>query len=233
MARRGRILLYLHLFPLFSLVQSLSDTSPTFLVTNFGATGDGRHYDTAAIQSAIDACPARTACLVSFPPGTFLTATIHLKSGIVLDVREGATILGGARIEDYPGERSRWYVVLAENASDVGITGGGAVDGQGLAFVERFDERKNVMVSWNRTGACSGDECRPRLVGFVGCRNVRVWNVTFTKPAYWWSVLASLYLSISILRRKIASVVDLFGMKPNWLPEMVVVALNLLSISFS
>lgn len=108
-----------------------------------------------------------------------------MKSGVVLDIREGATLLGGKRLEDYPKEEWRWYVVLAENASDVAITGGGVVDGNGLSFVERFDERKNVMVSWNTTGACLGDECRPRLVGFIACRNVVVSNITFTEPAYW------------------------------------------------
>lgn len=76
-------------------------------------------------------------------------------------------------------------MVVAENASDVAITGGGVIDGQGLKFVEKFNEKKNVMVSWNRTGACLGDECRPRLVGFIGCRNVNIWNVRFTHPAYW------------------------------------------------
>lgn len=76
-------------------------------------------------------------------------------------------------------------MVVAEDATDVGITGGGEIDGQGLEFVERFDERKNVMVSWNRTGACFDDECRPRLVGFLRCRNVRVWNISLTQPAYW------------------------------------------------
>lgn len=79
-------------------------------------------------------------------------------------------------------------MVLAENASDVGITGGGVVDGQGLKFVVTKNERKNVMVSWNQTGECSGDECRPRLVGFLGCRNVHVWNVRLNEPAYWWCV---------------------------------------------
>ncbi|PON91654.1 Pectate lyase superfamily protein [Trema orientale] len=169
-------------------IQSRPDTSPrTFSVTDFGASGDGLRYDTAAIQSAIDACPGGQRCRVVFPPGgTYLTGTVRLKSGVVLEVREGATVLGGARMEDYPREQWRWYVVVAENASDVGITGGGAIDGQGRAFVERFDERKNVMVSWNRTGACYGDECRPRLVGFLGCRNVVVSNVTLTQPAYWW-----------------------------------------------
>lgn len=95
-------------------------------------------------------------------------------------------MLGGTKLEDYPKEFNRWYVVLAENVSDVGITGGGVVDGQGLKFVMRFNERKNVMVSWNSTGACLGDECRPRLVGFIGCTNVKVWSVRLSEPAYWW-----------------------------------------------
>ncbi|KAI6673803.1 hypothetical protein NL676_001709 [Syzygium grande] len=162
-------------------------------VRDFGAAGDGRCYDTAAIQAAIDACHASVlaaaapgcTCRVAFPPGKYLTKTVRLRSGVVLDIESGATVLGGTEIGDYPAESDRWYVILAEGASDVGITGGGVVDGQGLKFVRRFDERKNVMVSWNETRACLGDECRPRLVGFIGCTNVRVWNVTLNQPAYW------------------------------------------------
>ncbi|ONK68498.1 uncharacterized protein A4U43_C05F12350 [Asparagus officinalis] len=41
------------------------------------------------------------------------------------------------------------------------------------------------MVSWNQTGDCEGDECRPRLVGFIGSKNVRVWDITLNQPAYW------------------------------------------------
>ncbi|CAL9025861.1 unnamed protein product [Prunus brigantina] len=169
--------------PTIELPHSLS---ATISVVDFGATGDGVHYDTSAIQSAIDSCPALSPCHVTFPPGrTYLTATIRLKSGVVLDIQEGATLLGGPRLEDYPKEQNKWYVVLAENASDVGISGGGVVDGQGLKFVTRFDERKNVMVSWNWTGACLGDECRPRLVGFINCRNVNLSNLRLRQPAYW------------------------------------------------
>ncbi|CAL5430821.1 unnamed protein product [Camellia sinensis] len=156
-------------------------------VSDYGAVGDGVHYDTLHIQAAIDACSsAPGVCRVFFPPGTYLTSTLFLKSGVVLDLHRGAKILGGTKLEDYPAESStRWYVVLAEDADDVGITGGGEINGQGLKFVERFDERKNVMVSWNRTGACFGDECRPRLVGFLRCRNVRVSNISLIEPAYW------------------------------------------------
>ncbi|XP_010431435.1 PREDICTED: uncharacterized protein LOC104715754 [Camelina sativa] len=189
-----------------SLVQSQSYTSHskiqlpgdslTLSVTDFGATGDGINYDSSAIQSTIDACNRHCAssssiCRVVFPSGTYLTAKLHLRSGVVLDVTEDAVLLGGPRIEDYyPAETSSdWYVVVANNATDVGISGGGAIDGQGSKFVVRFDEKKNVMVSWNQTGACLGDECRPRLVGFVDSRNVEIWNITLREPAYWWLVL--------------------------------------------
>ena len=199
----GSILLLL-LF--FSLVQSRSDTSYskiqlpgdslTLSVTDFGATGDGINYDTSAIQSTIDACNRHytsfsSICRVVFPSGNYLTAKLHLRSGVILDVTENAVLLGGPRIEDYyPAETSSdWYVVVANNATDVGITGGGAIDVQGSKFVVRFDEKKNVMVSWNQTGACLGDECRPRLVGFVDSINVEIWNITLREPAYWWLVL--------------------------------------------
>jgi len=166
---------------------SLNPTTVTFSVTEYGAIGDGIHYDTVSIQTAIDSCPVSIPCRITFPsPGNYLTATIFLRSGVVLNVEPGATILGGPRLEDYPKESSRWYVVLAENATDVGIAGGGVVDGQAEKFVVRYNERKNVMVSWNQTGDCLGDECRPRLIGFLGCKNVKVFNVTLNQPAYWW-----------------------------------------------
>ncbi|KAG8371890.1 hypothetical protein BUALT_Bualt12G0009900 [Buddleja alternifolia] len=211
-----------------TLLQSHSATSPLSIlqsyphlslsVTDYGATASGHQYDTVPIQSTIDACSSafhlrRRPCHVTFPPGKYLTATLHLKSGVVLDISKNATILGGTRLEDYPEKQEKWYVVVAEDAAEVGITGGGVIDGQSLKFVRRFDERKNVMVSWNKTGACLGDECRPRLVGFIGCRNVKVWDVSFNQPAYW-CVLTSdrkhitLYCSLHIVRCQNTSIHD-------------------------
>ncbi|XP_027364306.1 uncharacterized protein LOC113871411 [Abrus precatorius] len=175
----------------FHLIQSLYATSLpqnpiTVSVTDFGAVGDGVRYDTGAIQGAINSCPEQRRCQVNFPaPGRYLTATVFLKSGVVLNVEEGARVVGGARQEDYPEDPAKWYVVVAENATEVGIGGGGVVDGQAEKFVVREVERKNVMVSWNQTGACLGDECRPRLIGFIGCDSVSVSNITLYQPAYW------------------------------------------------
>ena len=157
-------------------------------VSGFGAKGDGIGYDTSAIQAAIDFCAERGGGVVFIPPGTYLTGTIYLKSNITLWVDQGATILGGTRQQDFPAQASRWYTVLAEDAENVELTGGGIITGQGLKFVVEFKQEKNIMVSWNETGDCSGDECRPRLVGFINCKHVHVWNVFLQEPAYWWYV---------------------------------------------
>lgn len=175
----------LSLLVIFTIPQS--DAICALLVTDFGAIGDGVYYDTAPIQAAVDACADAGGGRVVFPAGgTYLTGTIFLKSGVVLEVEEGATVAGSPEEDRYPAERERWYVVVAEKAADVGITGPGRIDGRGEAFVELVDAKKNVMKSWNRTGKCLGDECRPRLIGFVDSVNVRVWNVSLVNPAYWW-----------------------------------------------
>ncbi|KAI3692636.1 hypothetical protein L6452_32457 [Arctium lappa] len=76
-----------------------------------------------------------------------MTTTMFLKSRVVLEVQKNATVLGGTRLEDYPSEQSRWYVVVAEDTEDIMITGGGEINGQGLEFVVEFNERKNMMTS--------------------------------------------------------------------------------------
>ncbi|GJM98432.1 hypothetical protein PR202_ga15446 [Eleusine coracana subsp. coracana] len=161
-------------------------SSRVFSVVDYGAAGDGFRYDTTAIQAAVDACAAVGGGRVLLPaPGDYLTATVHLRSGVVLEVAPGARLLGGTRQEDYPAESGRWYVVLAENTTGAGVMGGGEINGQSAAFVVTPNEKKNIMVSWNATGDCQGDECRPRLVGFIDSKDVKIHDITLNQPAYW------------------------------------------------
>ena len=46
--------------------------SATFNVRDFGATGDGKSSDTAAIQKALDACKT-SGGMVEFPTGNYLS----------------------------------------------------------------------------------------------------------------------------------------------------------------
>ncbi|BAT08711.1 probable polygalacturonase [Oryza sativa Japonica Group] len=169
-----------------SLLLPFAAAARVFSVADYGAAGDGARYDTGAIQAAVDACAAAGGGRVLLPaPGDYLTATVHLRSRVVLDVAPGARLLGGTRQADYPPESRRWYVVLAENTTGAGVTGGGEINGQGGAFVVTPNPQKNIMVSWNATGDCEGDECRPRLVGFIDSKDVTIHDITLNQPAYW------------------------------------------------
>ncbi|KAI3965557.1 hypothetical protein MKX01_010514 [Papaver californicum] len=181
MSRVGVVLALL--LTLLCTTQSKSSTpvNTVFSVTNYGAVGDGKTYDTQQIQAAIDACHDAGGGTVWFPKRRYLVGTIFLKSGVVLNLAH-TRIIGGTKMEDYPIEPHRWYVVLAENATNVGITEG-TIDGQGRRFIEKFDDKMSVMKSWNTTGVCHGDKCRPRLAGFFDCKNVTLYGVTLRIPA--------------------------------------------------
>src|SRR5437899_2392683 len=51
-----------------------------FLVTKYGAVGDGKTLNTEAFNKAIDACNKSGGGRVTVPLGRFLTGAIHLKS---------------------------------------------------------------------------------------------------------------------------------------------------------
>src|ERR1700683_2011878 len=62
-------------------------------VRNFGAIGDGKTLDTAAINRAIDAASAAGGGRGFFPAGTYALYSIHLKSKVALHLGPGAPIL--------------------------------------------------------------------------------------------------------------------------------------------
>ncbi|MCR6483722.1 glycoside hydrolase family 28 protein [Amycolatopsis sp. OK19-0408] len=118
-----------------------------FDVTKFGAKGDGRTIDTAAINHAIDAAANRGGT-VYFPAGTYASYSIHLKSNVALYLAANATILAAAPAggKGYdpaePGAgnpyqdfgHSHWHnsLIWGENLENVTIEGPGKIDGKGL-----------------------------------------------------------------------------------------------------
>jgi hypothetical protein len=127
-------------------------TSAIFNVRDFGSMGNGQALDTVAINKAIEACAAGGGGEVLFPPGKYLTGTIHLKSGITLMIPPAAQIVGTSDTEQYqhfepPGQtplanRLRWHraLILGVGVENVTITGGGVIDGNHV-FDARGEER--------------------------------------------------------------------------------------------
>lgn len=145
---------------------------------DFGAKADGATKDTAAIQSAIDACEKKGGGTVELTAGTYLSAPIELKSNITLQLDKGATLLGSPDHDDYPAKTEFHLpdaqpLIGAENAENVVITGEGTIDGNGESW-------------WKIAhGGVLGNHPRPKLVIFDHCRHVRVEGVTVQNSPMW------------------------------------------------
>lgn len=75
-------------------VKKPSFPSVSFDVMKFGATGKGKVNDTPAINKAIEACNAAGGGSVIFPAGTYIAASIHLKSNVCFKMDKNAIIMG-------------------------------------------------------------------------------------------------------------------------------------------
>ena len=132
---------------------------PLFDVRKYGATGDGKALDTAAINKAIDAAAAAGGGTVFVPAGNYLCFSIHMRSNVQIFLAQGCTIT--AADSPRPGEttgynggtydaaepntsydafqdygHNHWHnsLIWGENLHDVSITGPGLIFGKGLSF---------------------------------------------------------------------------------------------------
>lgn len=149
-----------------------------FDVRDFGAVGDGKILDTAAINKAIAACAQAGGGQVRLRPGRYLSATVHLKSHVTLYLEAGARLIGvkDPNLYQQPAVPSfmpeakwgKWHraLILAEGAEDIEIAGPGIIDGNKV-----FDP--------------TGEEKMrgPHTFVFINCRNVAIRDVSFVDSA--------------------------------------------------
>lgn len=149
-----------------------------FDIRSHGAAGDGATLDTAAIQSALDACRDAGGGQVRFPPGRYLSGTLHLRSHATLWFEAGATLVGTTNLNLYqapvvpdfmPEARwGKWHrgLIVGESVEDVTLAGPGVIDGQKV-----FDP--------------TGEEKMrgPHAFIFVNCRRLAIRDLTFLDAA--------------------------------------------------
>ncbi len=167
-----------------------------FLANDYGAKGDGKNLDTIAIQKAIDAA-AVAGGTVSLQPGLYRTGSLFLKSGVTLDLPEGATLIGSESLNDYPmlptriaGIEMSWPSALinVRDQHDVKITGKGTIDGDGPVWWKSYWDLRASYEPKGLRWAADYDCRRPRLMLIQSSSNVEVGGGIELKRSGFWTV---------------------------------------------
>jgi polygalacturonase len=171
-----------------------------FVANDFGAMGDGTTLNTVAIQTAIDAAAAVKGIrqgTVTLKPGTYLTGSLFLKSGVTLDVAEGVTLVGSERLEDYPmlptriaGIEMTWPAALinVREQHDVQIIGKGTIDGDGPVWWKSYWDLRAAYEPKGLRWASDYDARRPRLVLIQNSERVGLGGGILLKRSGFWTV---------------------------------------------
>jgi polygalacturonase len=195
------------LHPNQAIAQSASDqvatkTRPVYYdVRAFGAKGDGASIDSPAINAAIQAAARDGGGTIIFPPGVYVSYSIHLKSRVALFLQQGATILGAPTpydglptggydtaeqqgpyepYQDYGHNHWHNSLIWGENIHDFGIFGPGLIHGKGLS---RGHDEKTLPNS-SATGVGN------KAIALKNCHNVILADFSILQGG-WFGILAT------------------------------------------
>lgn len=155
--------------------------------------GDGVRLNTGSLQGAIDSAGAwyaRTGekAIVEVPAGRYVTGTLYLKSGITLQLEEGATLLGSLNPFDYVKDPyCGWTALLfAIKQHDIAIAGKGTIDGRGWEVANQTVEYIHLgliedPLKYDRPNEGN----RPENIHFRECENIVISGITLRNPGSW------------------------------------------------
>lgn len=158
---------------------ALSLRAEVFDVRQSGAVGDGKTFDTAAIQKALDACTNAGGGTVKFPPGTYLSQPLTLHTKTIFQLDAGATLQASTNQTDFmktPGDwtkaRSSDFIpfISGRDLTDVTFTGSGVIDGGGSVWWGEAEKARQIKSGYTLP--------RPNLISLERCKNLRVENLT-------------------------------------------------------
>ena len=136
----------------------------TFSILKYGAVADGVALNTKSITAAIDACSKSGGGTVLVPAGLWLTGPLVLKNNTNLHLAENALLQFTTSKSEYPLVEGNWEglpavrnqsPLSAVNATNIGITGKGIIDGGGDAW-RAVKRDKLTETQWKRLAESGG-----------------------------------------------------------------------------
>lgn len=185
-----------------------------FVITDYGASGDGTQDASPAITRALAACASAGGGRVTIPDGVFLTGPIHLISNVELHLATNATLKFATNPAAYlPAVFTRFEgiecynyspLIYAFQQTNVAVTGSGTLDGQAsdanwlawkgrkgnvsgtqTAARKRLDVMNNTAVPVDQRRFGTGDFLRPNFIQFNQCANVLIEGVRIRRSPMW------------------------------------------------
>lgn len=162
-----------------------SDTSPHDIdVRQFGARGDGRNDDTAAIQRAIDTAGEAGGGGVWFPPGNYAVSTLCLRSytGLFADPTWSYHDGGGTRltlIDEHAKALLDLRGTLGARVVGLGLEGGGLGTATCGIFHDGLGHQQEdtLFIERCRIARFTGDAVRlDNVWGFTLANNMLIFN---------------------------------------------------------
>lgn len=182
-----------------------------YVITKFGAIGDGKTLNTEKIQNAINECFKNEGGVVVVPSGKFITGAIFLKQGVNLFIEKDGILKGSVRQDDYPQIKTRWEgierpwtsaLINIIDVNDVKVYGEGTIDGSGTewsSFGRQGGQQRQQLSQAERDSIMRiPRQGRPRLICFQNCHKVRITDLKFRNQAVW--CLHILYCSDVIVK---------------------------------
>src|ERR1035437_7625359 len=165
-----------------------------FQATSFGARPDGITDSTKSIQKAIDACSRSGGGIVSFEKGDYVTGAIFVKDNVNLRIDQGVKLLGSQDETEYPklptrvaGIEMPWpaAVINVNDSKSVEISGGGAIDGRGQKWWDKYWAMRKIYDAKGLRWAADYDAERVRLMVIWKSSDVRVENLSLRRSGFW------------------------------------------------
>lgn len=179
----------------------------TYVVTDFGAVGDGKTPCKEAFDKAITICSESGGGKVTVPEGTYyMNGPLVLKSNVNVHLEKGATLDFSTDEKDYlPAVLTRWEgtelfnyspLVYAYHVQNIALTGEGCINGNGakkFAPWNHMQKTEQEMLRYmGRTGVPvyrrvfgEGFRLRPGFIEPFGCTNVRIEGITVLDSPFW------------------------------------------------